>query len=66
VTQELVNQYKMQPVIPRDAPTPPPPPPAEVLDPMTQAADIVGQLLQNQHQGFLPNVRQQRAAGNGT
>ena len=63
VTQELVNLYKMQPVIPRDPPAPPPAAAPEVLDPMTQAADIVGQLLQNHHQGFLPNIRQQRAAG---
>ncbi|KAF8058901.1 SRFR1 [Scenedesmus sp. PABB004] len=30
---------------------------------LTGAADTVGALLQNYHQGFLPNVRQQRAAG---
>lgn len=39
------------------------PPPAELLNPLLEAADALGLLVQYSHQGFLPNKRQQRMAG---
>jgi hypothetical protein len=63
VTQELIRSYTLQQAVPRDPPPPPPRPPADKLAALTAAADVVGGLLQNHHQGFLNNIRQQRAAG---
>ncbi|KAG2452817.1 hypothetical protein HYH02_002163 [Chlamydomonas schloesseri] len=64
-TAELISHFPPQPPLPL---TPAPLPPIsaaelERLRPLTSAADQLGILLQNHHQGFLPNVRQQRAAG---
>ncbi|KAG1678968.1 hypothetical protein FOA52_013031 [Chlamydomonas sp. UWO 241] len=62
-TAELISHYSSQPSVPSVPPPPPPPPDAEKAATLTALADGFGRLLQNQHQGFLPNVRQQRAAG---
>jgi hypothetical protein len=64
-TDELVATYSRQPPLPRDPPAPPPPPPALEVSELTRLADAFGRLLQNRHQGFMPNLRQQRAAGLG-
>ncbi|PNH05026.1 Tetratricopeptide repeat protein 13 [Tetrabaena socialis] len=60
---ELISHYPPQPPLPLSPPPLPPPPDAERLRPLTVLADQLGVLLQNNHQGFLPNLRQQRAAG---
>jgi tetratricopeptide (TPR) repeat protein len=62
-TAELISHYSSQPSVPSVPPRPPPPPDAVKAAALTVLADGFGRLLQNQHQGFLPNVRQQRAAG---
>ena len=65
VSDALLRSYRRQPPLPPPhAVAPPPPAPApEELAPLTAAADVIGAQLQNRHQGFLPNRRQQRAAG---
>lgn len=55
----------MQSSLPFPLPNPPPAPDADAVDKLVKTADSIGQLLQNAHQGFLPNKRQQRAAGLG-
>ncbi|KXZ44388.1 hypothetical protein GPECTOR_68g359 [Gonium pectorale] len=60
---ELISQHPPQPPLPPSPPPLPPPPDPERLRALTVPADALGVLLQNHHQGFLPNVRQQRAAG---
>ncbi|PNW88256.1 hypothetical protein CHLRE_01g021450v5 [Chlamydomonas reinhardtii] len=64
-TAELISHFPPQPPLPLTPAPLPPVSPAEMerLRPLTAAADQLGVLLQNHHQGFLPNVRQQRAAG---
>ncbi|KAG2444526.1 hypothetical protein HXX76_001272 [Chlamydomonas incerta] len=64
-TAELISHFPPQPPLPLTPAPLPPVSPAELerLRPLTSAADQLGILLQNHHQGFLPNVRQQRAAG---
>jgi hypothetical protein len=59
ITAELAHAYKPQPPLPPAPPPPPPAPTAEQLGPLTAAADVIGGQLQNHHQGFLPNCRQQ-------
>ncbi|WIA19383.1 hypothetical protein OEZ85_004006 [Tetradesmus obliquus] len=69
---ELFTSYKMQPALPAERSSgsgrgsssgAAGGADAEQVAALTAAADVIGQLLQNHHQGFLPNVRQQRAAG---
>uniref|UniRef100_A0A383VVQ9 Uncharacterized protein n=1 Tax=Tetradesmus obliquus TaxID=3088 RepID=A0A383VVQ9_TETOB len=69
---ELFTSYKMQPALPAERSSgsgrgsssgAEGGADAEQVAALTAAADVIGQLLQNHHQGFLPNVRQQRAAG---
>ncbi|GIL49345.1 hypothetical protein Vafri_5718 [Volvox africanus] len=62
-TPELIAHYPQYPPLPLSPPPLPPPPDAEKLRRLTALADQLGVLLQNNHQGFLFNVRQQRAAG---
>ncbi|GLI61283.1 hypothetical protein VaNZ11_003633 [Volvox africanus] len=62
-TPELIAHYPQYPPLPLSPPPLPPPPDAEKLSRLTALADQLGVLLQNNHQGFLFNVRQQRAAG---
>ncbi|KAG2493602.1 hypothetical protein HYH03_008119 [Edaphochlamys debaryana] len=62
-TAELISHYPPQKALPVSPPPLPPLPDMDKLRPLTQLADQLGVLLQNHHQGFLPNVRQQRAAG---
>ena len=50
--------------VPREDPGPPPPLPDQAaVARLAAAADKIGVLLQNHHQGFLPNKRQQRMGG---
>eukprot|EP00775_Hariotina_reticulata_P011921 gene11921-12065_t len=73
-SQELFTSYRVQPPLPaegRSSSSGRDTPPAaaecdaavEQVAALTSAADTLGILLQNHHQGFLPNIRQQRAAG---
>ncbi|CAD7704338.1 unnamed protein product [Ostreobium quekettii] len=62
-SQELIGSYAMQPTAIEDPSPMPPRQTAKELSPLLSAADLVGSLLQNDYQGFLPNKRQQRAAG---
>ncbi|GLC64956.1 hypothetical protein PLESTF_000225900 [Pleodorina starrii] len=62
-TSELIAHYPQYPPLPVSPPPLPPPPDAGRLRQLTVLADQLGVLLQNNHQGFLFNVRQQRAAG---
>lgn len=62
-TAELVAHYTPQPPLPSSLPLPPPRPSIEIRIQLTSTADKIGRLLQNNHQGFHPNVRQQRASG---
>lgn len=55
----MAHVYKHQPPLPASPPPPPAPPPAEQLEKLTAVADVIGGQLQNHHQGFLPNARQQ-------
>jgi len=63
-TPELLLQYTLQPPI-TFSPSPPLPSQKEsaAIFQLLQQADQLGVLLQNNHQGFLENVRQRRAAG---
>ncbi|CAD7702294.1 unnamed protein product, partial [Ostreobium quekettii] len=62
-SQELIASYAMQRTVIEDPVPMPARPTAKELAPLLSAADLVGSLLQNDYQGFLPNRRQQRAAG---
>ncbi|GMH35900.1 hypothetical protein BSKO_03768 [Bryopsis sp. KO-2023] len=62
-TSRLISSYTLQQPIPASLPAPPPPPPRDSVQALINLADQIGSLLQNHHQGFLPNKRQQRAAG---
>lgn len=53
----------MQRPFPSIPPVPPAAPDAKTVAMLVRTADMFGQLLQNSHQGFLSNRRQQRAAG---
>lgn len=62
-TPELISTYAPQPPLAMTPPTAPPRHELPKLKSLTNVADVLGTLLQYSHQGFLPNVRQQRAAG---
>ncbi|GAX83792.1 hypothetical protein CEUSTIGMA_g11217.t1 [Chlamydomonas eustigma] len=62
-TAELIAQYTAQQPLPISPALPPLHPDPALLAPLTGHADRLGRLLQNNHQGFLPNLRQQRASG---
>lgn len=75
-TAELLNSHKFHPPLPSPATTSSPRSSksdssaastvvafSPALKQLVSVGDSVGRLLQNRHQGFLNNVRQQRAAG---
>lgn len=62
-TAELIAQYTPQPMLPMSPPVPPPRPDKEAVTLLSFYADRLGDLLQNDHQGFMYNTRLQRAAG---
>ena len=62
-TAELISQYSPQPLLPMSPPVPPPRVDKESLSRLSLYADRLGDLLQNNHQGFMYNTRLQRAAG---
>jgi tetratricopeptide (TPR) repeat protein len=62
-TAELIAQYTPQPLLPMSPPLPPPRVDTEALTRLCVYADRLGDLLQNNHQGFMYNTRLQRAAG---
>jgi len=60
----MMCQQRHKRVPSEEEPTAPPPlPDREQTARLLEAADRMGELLQNRHQGFLPNKRQQRMGG---
>ena len=62
-SQLLACQHHPSKVPREDASPPPPLPDKAAVAQLVAAADKIGVLLQNHHQGFLPNKRQQRMGG---
>ncbi|KAK9842872.1 hypothetical protein WJX74_003734 [Apatococcus lobatus] len=64
-TQEFLMHYSLQPSLKAGSGTRERPPQPEVAAVawLCKAADAIGTRMQYSHQGFLPNVRQQRAGG---
>ena len=63
-SQLLACQHHPSKVPREDGGLPPPRPPDKAaVARLVAAADTIGALLQNHHQGFLPNKRQQRMGG---
>lgn len=62
-TRELITQYIFQRPIHEVLPSRLEAPNQEEVEEVLKAAEALGYLLQNSHQGFLPNQRQQLAAG---
>ena len=62
-TSQFSHCRHNHPSLPDTDPQPPPLPNRQEVARLLATADEIGLLLQNQHQGFLPNKRQQRMGG---